>query len=39
MAIISRKVSGTYKHRCTSCDHEWTSEDEGGGAEKDKHNH
>ena len=39
MAIISRKVMGTYKHHCTACDTEWVSADEGGGAEAENHEH
>lgn len=39
MAIISRKVMGTYQHRCTTCNHQWVSVEEDGGKEAKRHKH
>lgn len=39
MAIIARKVMGTYQCRCTSCGAQWVSSDDRGGEEGKKHKH
>lgn len=39
MAVIARKVMGTYQCRCTTCGAQWVSADERGGEEGKKHKH
>jgi hypothetical protein len=39
MAIIARKMFGTYQCRCTVCGTQWMSEDEKGGEEGKRHKH
>lgn len=39
VAIIARKVMGTYQCRCTTCDAQWVSSFEDGGEEGKQHKH
>lgn len=39
MAVIARKVMGTYYCRCTTCGAEWISEDPKGGPKGEGHKH
>lgn len=39
MAIIARKVMGTWQCKCTTCGHQWVSETNDGGEESKSHKH
>lgn len=39
MAVIARKVMGTYQCRCTVCNKQWVSDDKKGGEEGKRHKH
>jgi predicted restriction endonuclease len=39
MPIVSRKVMGTYQHRCGICGHQWVSPTEDGEPEASNHKH
>lgn len=39
MAVVSRKVMGTYQHRCGICGHQWVSQNADGGEEMKRHKH
>lgn len=39
MAVIARKVMGTYQCRCTTCGAQWVSTDPKGGEEGKRHKH
>jgi len=39
MAVVARKVMGTYQCRCSTCGEQWISETEDGGPEREEHRH
>lgn len=39
MAVVARKVMGTYHCKCTTCHTQWVSEQSDGGEERSEHSH